>query len=177
MSWFSKLFSFGRKVDENSVHQSIQSIIKEELNRTKAEISDNMRMYGRNASGRSVKGMKVRVSKTTGYIDAPVSWNWMEQGRAPGGESVGYLARIIRRWIIDKGISVKSKRHGKRNPIIGASYAIATNIINNGTKLHRSSTKQDIYTSAVKRAQQRIATKSAEYTVRSIREIFRFPEY
>lgn len=177
MSWFSNLFSFGRGKPKD-IKRSLQTIIKEELKRAKAEIGDNMRMYGRNASGKSVKGLKVRVSNTTGYIDAPESWNWMERGRGPGGGGVGWaIYNAIRKWIIDKGISVRSKRKSPSKQLHDTAWAISHSIINNGTRLHREyingGTWQNIYTAPVKRAQERIAKQSTRYVLQSLEEIFK----
>lgn len=188
MSWFSRLFGFGSKpsTTPQQTDRQIQSIIKEELKRAKDEIATNMSRNGRNASGRSVRGLKVVVNGTTGYIEAPLSFRWMERGRRPNGYSDGEFAgtlkgdgrnlkHIILRWMIDKGVAPRgiNKKTGKTISLKSAASLIAYRITTQGTRLHREKLRHEIFTAASRSASRRIAERVTNYHEQRVKEIFR----
>lgn len=126
-------------------------LIEDALKYVMQGIATNMAMYGRNASGASVRGMKVVMeSPEHGYLASPnFSFRVMERGRKSGKIPSNFI-NIIEKWITDKGITVSVPPNGDaekaKRRVAGA---IAYSIAKNGTRLHRSGGMDDIFTTNI----------------------------
>jgi hypothetical protein len=108
------------------------NILKEFLDKLKADIQSSLDASGVNASGNLRDSLRVEVGAISGKLVGARYAGAIEVGRKPtvaGGN--GTLREQIRRWIDDKGI----------NPIDitkdSLAYVIARKIHKEGTMLHR----------------------------------------
>lgn len=176
LDWlFSRIRTDPKRPDSKD---EIRNIIYNELKAASEEIKANMARYGRNATGRSVRGLKVRMQgHNYGYIEAPNQWQYMERGRGDGGNSLGFLGNVILRWAMAKGITLHLKsgdvniNSAKPYQARKVSFAIARSIMMYGTVLHRS-IPQDIYTTAAGNARKRIRKRLGRELSRRIDEVF-----
>lgn len=123
-------------------------------------IKRNMDINGRNASFRSVKSLKrVVESDEHAWLEGLTSFLVMERGRKGGKVPMGFR-KIIRQWIIDKGLPVKliyTKRWhpNEKSPydrgLDSMAFLIARKIMQSGTRLHRQQGYDDIFTSEIEK--------------------------
>lgn len=182
MSWIDKIVGYFKPTHNPpppTNKDDVRSIIYNELKRANDEIKANMQRYGRNASGRSVRGLKVRMQGYNyGYIEAPHQFAYMERGRGPGGNSLGFLGYIILKWAYAKGITLHLKRgdvnihSAKPYEAKRVAFGIARSIMENGTRLHRSGNRDDIFTTASRNAERRIKSQLGKHIANRIDEVF-----
>lgn len=148
---------------------AITVIIRKHLEKVQEAIKVNMDAYGRNASGRSVKSLNVKmVTYNHGWLEGLRSYWVMERGRKAGRVPKNFRD-IIRQWILDKGISVRrvpyltNRKHkyteDERSLRILAG-AIAYKIMTSGTRLHRQQGFDDIFTSAIDKELAELETEA-----------------
>ncbi len=125
----------------------VTQMLTETLEGVKAAIIQNMSAKKRNASGRSIRSLRVEVLGNVGYLWGSQSFMTMETGRAGGRVPKGFH-KIIEQWIRDKGISVYATSTNPEANIRSAAYFIAKKIASEGTMLYRRGGNEDIYTQA-----------------------------
>lgn len=127
-------------------------ILKSHLTNIKDRIAERMAVTGRSVSGRSVASLKVEVKGGHGILWGSKSFLAMEKGRGPGPVPRGFT-EIIMAWAQAKGISVRSKTPGTKDPeaaLRSFAGAVAYNIMKKGTRLYRTKQYDDIFSSVVK---------------------------
>lgn len=125
----------------------VSRMLTEALEGVKAAIIQNMSSKRRNASGRSVRSLRVEVLGNIGYLWGSRSFMTMETGRKGGRVPKGFH-KIIEQWIRDKGISVYATSTNPEANIRSAAYLIAKKIAREGTTLYRRGGNEDIYSKA-----------------------------
>lgn len=153
-------------------------LIEDALKFVMVGIGNNMDRYQRNASGASVRKMKIVMeSPDHGYLASPnFSFRVMERGRKMGKVPHGFVD-IIKKWIIDKGIPIHtSTAHGYDPTSFDKQAkrmagAIAHSIMQNGTRLHRNSQFDDIFTTNINVATARLGTQLMNWTSVTIDKI------
>ena len=146
---------------------AIKAIILQSLNQIKSEMIENMDFYGRNASKRSIKSLRVKVEndggELHGVIEGSKGWIWMEHGAGPHTRP-GSIFRIILQWLKDKHIHIPEDIRGremyqKRNRF---AAAISKTIEREGTSLHRRGGYNDIMMSALEYQNSVLAEKAVQ---------------
>lgn len=144
-------------------------LIEDALKRVMVGISTNMDRLNRKASGNTQRKLKIVMeSEYHGYLAGPkFPLLVLERGRGPnktkfarkgtGSGTRGSLIDIIQQWIIDKGISVhiSASSSGDPDALTKATRrmagAIAYTIASKGTKLHRTKSFDDIFTTNIEK--------------------------
>jgi len=140
----------------------IREILQEELEWLKGKIVEQLRATGTTVTGQTADSIEVYIEGNEKEIEAYLlgrpAFSTVEKGRGPGGVPHN-IVEIIKKWIQDKGISVKQIPY-KREPsekwkpkysveersLNMAAGAISHTIATKGTKLHREGGREDIYT-------------------------------
>lgn len=154
----------------------IKEILSLHLNKIKEKIAERMSQLHRTASGKSVSSLLIEIDEERGVIYGNRSFLVMERGRGSGKVPHNFTS-IIRRWILDKGISVKSKTAVSGKPISqeqalkSFAGAVAFNIMKKGTKIHRDKQYDDIYTSAINEELKVMSDKVAVLVLENISNI------
>lgn len=129
-----------------------QAAVVQALEEVKADMVQNMAKYGRNASFRSVASLRVEPHSNGAALYGSQNWETMQTG------SRGYVnPRDIFDWSMYKGLSFQTERERW-----SFSYAVAYNVRYFGTRLFQSGVPQDIWTTAVELATQRLAARLVE---------------
>lgn len=129
----------------------IKNILQNHMEVIKSKVAERMVQHKRSASGRSVASLKVEVNDNSATLWGAKSFLAMERGRGPGAVPMGFFD-IIYDWAKAKGISAQAKRGQNNNPdgaLRSFAGAVAYNIMKKGTKLHRSKTYDDIYSTVI----------------------------
>lgn len=147
----------------------VREYTQEALERVKATIIANMGGKARNASGRSVNSLLVKVDGTGGGLYGSKSFWAMEKGRKAGRVPAGFR-QIIADWIVAKGITIYPPKgyRGKKSPLQAVSYLIAKKIREQGTGLHRRNEFQDIFSRVSKDETEALANKIRIYVASGI---------
>lgn len=126
----------------------LKSNISAILERTKAQVLQNMQTLNINTSGRTAASMSVWSDEKgvrlglRGYNNAPAAT--LEVGRAGGKVPAGFY-EIIKQWTRDKGLSFESER--ERGTF---AYFVARKIAREGTQRHRI--PADVYSTPARQA-------------------------
>ena len=96
-----------------------------------------------NATGKSSASLRFEANKDGFVLYGDKSFNWIEQGRAPGG-----MPPIdpIKDWIEARAIPYDDT--GK-DPLTSFAFAIARKIQRDGTYLHYKNKRRDVYSSII----------------------------
>lgn len=162
---------------------SFEKLMASTLILIKQDIANNMYMYKRNASFRSLKSLNGKVTqdgiRTTGILYGSKSFKYMEKGRG-NGKIPHNFTEIIKEWIIDKGIPIRTPRRGSYSAddwpraVNRAAHAIAFSIRQHGTELYPFGKPQDIFSTCAKQQTEYIASKSRQYLYDAVLDIFYF---
>lgn len=140
-------------------------ILREETEKAKQLIISHILANGQNASGRTIKSLVVEQPQA----DEVILWGHkpfgvLETGRKAG--KVPYCFRsIILQWMADKGLHgtplpYKTNRQHIYTPQqrgdMSMAGAIARNIANRGSRLHRIGGRADVYSNVIPQTMQRI---------------------
>lgn len=112
---------------------NINDLVTEIMNDTSKRVAQSYKDKGLRASGAFEKSLRVEVSQSGGRVTGSLFGNnyiyWLQHGRGPNKDQtrsmVGFLGRILTKWVEQKGISV--------NP-----YAAAYKIVHEGIKVPNS---------------------------------------
>ena len=116
--------------------KEIKGILNEELESLRQRIVENHIQAGQRASGRTIKSLHVVVDDDHGILFGRKAFGVLETGRGPGKVPKGFY-KIIRQWMIDKGIQVEKPK--------SFAYLVARKIAEKGTRLYRTGKHEDIY--------------------------------
>ena len=127
-----------------------------------SEIRDALADTGTNASGRTSASLRYAVEGGVLEVWGRPAFGTVEHGRRAGRVPRNFRA-IIAQWIVDKGLTLDirpvirpTSRDAYTRALYRAAGAIAWKIRTEGSKLHREGGRSDIYTPAVKRAEEAI---------------------
>lgn len=130
--------------------KEVQNIIFEELEDLRKRIISNIDSTGRKASGRTSGSMHTDISENRGILFGRMAFGTLETGRKPGKVPAGFY-RIIKQWVIDKGISFDSQ--SERNSF---AYLVSRKIAREGTQHYRRGADTDVYTAEIPETIERI---------------------
>ncbi|MGN1173146.1 MAG: hypothetical protein ACI4SO_05110 [Muribaculaceae bacterium] len=154
----------------------VTELIGDTLMAIKLVMAARMTSLSRNASGDSVRSLKIETTGVDGILWGKRSFRYMEQGRGGGG--VPYNFRdIILRWILDKSSAGGFWIGEDRKPPVTASdyksiaWFISRKIKKEGTKLHREKRTDDIFTSIVEQKIDELGGKIMIHTSSDIDRI------
>lgn len=155
--------------------------MQDALNFVKSGIESNMAHKRRNASMRSVRSLKtVVVNDNKAYLEGLMSYTAMERGRAGGKVPKGFAA-IIYDWMVAKGVNArpipdKGTGRAKLTPQERGNkhmaYFIAKNIKEHGTRLHRTGGFDDIFSSNIEIAIDKLGDQLLWFYAESISKKF-----
>lgn len=128
----------------------VREILNESLIAMEREIVSRMQQQGRMATGKTASSLTHTATDIEGTLSGSAAFVTLERGRGPGKVPSNF-ASIIREWIQAKGVSVSSNGKNEEQAIMSASYAIATHIKKNGTRLYRTGGYNDIYSTVIKK--------------------------
>lgn len=135
---------------------------RQTLEAVKLDIIRNMGLHGRNASGRSVASLDVKINGIGGTLYGLSSFLTMETGRKGGRVPKGFQ-QIIADWIVAKGIPLRAQATLKgrtyQSLLHSTAFLIARKIRQSGTMLHRNGHKQDIFSKSALAEVDRLAER------------------
>lgn len=142
----------------------VTELIGDTLMAIKLVMTARMISLSRNASGNSVRSLKIETTGVDGILWGSRSFRNMEQGR--GGGRVPYkFSDIILRWMLDKNIQGSFGLGRNRRPLSSmrdyksVAWLIARKIKKEGTKLHRDRRTDDIFTSIIEQKVNELGSK------------------
>lgn len=136
---------------------SIKTIVGEELNALRMNIAANIMANGQNASGRTIRSLRIEPREDGGTLFGRAPFATLERGRK-GGKVPRSFHDIIYQWMMDKGIhgtpyQFKTSRQHKRSAQEAGdrtlAYFISEKIRKQGTKLHRDGGRADVYSNEI----------------------------
>lgn len=146
-------------------------IVRNELEALRLRIIERHISAGQKASGKTIDSLHIEMLQNGGILWGRQAFEVLETGRAPGNVPKNFT-KMIRQWILDKGIEVKaipykrqasSRWQPKYTPeergMISLSGAIAHKIAKEGTVLHRKGANEDIYSSEVEKTIETIINR------------------
>lgn len=120
----------------------LANMVRDGLTTMREQIITNSRAAGQEVTGRTyrdiVVGIEEEPGKVHGYIDAPVYFHTLLQGRGPG-KIPANMAELIMEWAQNKGIHFDSP-----SALIKFGNAVAWRIKREGSSLFRSHTYLNI---------------------------------
>lgn len=119
------------------------AIVVEELEKLRQRIVANIASSGSNASGRTAKSLHVETDQDKYALYGRGYFGALETGRKEGKVALNFT-EIITEWVNDKGWAFESVKD-KMQTI----QAICWKIRREGTKLHRSGGRNDIYSQEI----------------------------
>ena len=139
-----------------ATQQDVEAIIREELEKLRDIISQNISNKGKRASGRTQESMAVSVtqegSATVGVLSARSFFGALETGSQPWRTQYvrppKFFVEIIQEWMRDKGIS-------------GDAGGIAYSIMRRGSAQYRQGARTDIYSDDITKACDEIQRRVA----------------
>lgn len=154
-------------------------ILREEMERAKEIIIQHIWANGQNASGRTVKSLRVEANEDCAALFGHRPFGILETGRRAGKVPYGF-AGIIRQWMKDKGLHgtpipyVTNKPH-KYTPQergdMSMAGAIAHTIASRGSKLHRDGGRADVYSNVLGDTMDRISNRLSSLIIKSMESI------
>lgn len=136
----------------------VRKILIEELEALKKRISTNIDEAGQTASGKTQETMRVEAKMTEAALTGRQAFSTLERGSRPWVRPLNrppkWFADIIQQWIIDKNLEDKLN-----------AWAVAATLIKEGSALHRSGGRADIYTPEIQTALENIGTRLGDYFV------------
>lgn len=158
-----------KKID---VSREVAKLLKSHGEAIRQGIIQNMAAKGRNATGKSVASLQVkldgefRVSMTGGG-----QWAVMQRGRGVG-KVPGNFRETIKAWVIAKGISIQAKPNQSQEQALNSfAYLVTRSIMQKGTSLHRRAGYDDIYDTVIAQELQKIADDGANVVSQGIDNI------
>ncbi len=156
---------------------SVTTILQSELEWLKDSIIERMRAEGITVTGKTAESLESVVKSSTNMtvfwaiLKGRPAFSTVEDGRRPGGVPSN-IESIIKRWIQDKGISIRQipyvrqpserwqpKYTVQERSLNIAAGAIAHTIKTKGTRLFRQGGRKDIYTPLIDEFIERVSEK------------------
>lgn len=141
----------------------LSKILNDEFTVLKSEIAANLRRAGH--SDKSVEKIEMKTGETDAEIIIPDEIKYAETGRGPakGGNSNGIFLQNLKDWIKAKGLNVKDDAEAER-----LAAFLKWRINKFGTKQWQQGRRYDIYTSAVRNFEQRVADRLAQESLQQL---------
>jgi len=143
------------------MNERAKHIVINELEALKQRIAKNIVSSGQNASGRTIASLKVEEYDSGVRLLGRFPFGTLETGRKPGKVPNSFIG-IIEQWIRDKGIKAapipyiripsqnwQPKYNPQERGDMSLASAIAYKIKKEGTKLHRSGGRADVYSKEI----------------------------
>lgn len=136
---------------------TIKQIVGDELNALRLAIASHIMANGQNASGRTIRSLRVESREDGGTLFGRSPFATLERGRK-GGKVPRKFHDIIYQWMMDKGIhgtpyQFKTTRPHKRSAQEAGdrtlAYFISEKIRKQGTRLYRDGGRADVYSNAI----------------------------
>lgn len=133
------------------------------------EIREAIAAKGLRASGRTQDSLRVYVEGNTVVLEGRAFFSALQYGSSPWTGRTGIrctfqeFKQIIYQWATDKGLNLGQAKEFDR-----AVGAIAWSIIHNGTKLHRSGGRLDVYDTLINEALLDIGEKAMLVTAEAV---------
>lgn len=145
-----------------------ESILRDELEKLKDRIIQNMRKAGQVASGDTIKSLRVEVSKTSrgwsGVLFGRPYFGTLESGSKPWRTQYKhppkFFVDIIAQWMSDKSIK-------------GSAYLTARKIMREGSSLYRKGGRSDIYSNEIPPAIQSIKERFGSFFSTTVQELIK----
>lgn len=122
-----------------------KGILTEELEGLRQRIAQNILNNGQQASGQTIQSLRVETAPETGRLYARPYFGTLETGRKAGPVPKGF-AEIIEEWTLNKGLGLQ---FDKKYKLQSFAYLVARKIWKEGTKLHRTGGRSDIYSKEI----------------------------
>lgn len=158
----------------------IEVAMLETLERIKERIAENINAKGLKASGKTERSMRIERDAFGMQLIGRPYFQSLEVGR-PAGRVPRNFNGIIRQWIIDKGLRIRtipykrlpSERWQPKYSVEERSLrimagAIAHTIATRGTRLYRQGGRKDIYTPVIAVEVEELKKKFVNIVVNSI---------
>lgn len=146
-----------------------QDILRQELDKLKADVITRHEQSGQVASGKTKQSFEVATQPFAGQLMGASYVGVLERGRKPGKVPYDFVD-ILKRWASAKGISFSDEKQFNR-----WANGVKWKIIREGTKLYRSGTTQDIFDTPIKEFDIRLTERiSIYYQQKVTNEIFNF---
>lgn len=145
-------------------NKAASHILREELEALKDRIANNMRANGQVASGRTIQSMHVDVNEDYGALYGRKYFGVLETGRRAGRVPRNFTS-IILQWMHDKGIHAAPIPYKTNKPHkyseqergnLSMASAIAHTIAAEGSLLHRTGGRDDVYSNVIPDTMKRI---------------------
>lgn len=139
-----------------------RKILADELNALKQRVIQNHLAAGQKASGKTIRAFEVDVDDRSGALYGRAFIGTLETGRKAGRVPKNFRA-IIEQWVKDKSITIDNPK--------SFAYFVAKKIATEGTKLHRSGGRDDIYSNEIPKSIEIILEKLADNYTSEIMQI------
>lgn len=133
-----------------SMRPSQRTILTSELDNLKARIIQNHIAAGQRASGKTIAVFETKMLDNEGQLLGRKAVGTLETGRKGGKVPKGF-ATIILKWMQAKGINVERPK--------SFAYFVAQKIAREGTALHRSGGRTDIYSNEIPRTIEQVVNR------------------
>lgn len=133
---------------------SIAQILREELLGLQQRIAANIINTGRQATGKTIKSMRVQVSQLSGVLTGRQAFSTLERGSRPWTRQYSrpprWFAELIQEWIDAKRLDLNA-------------YAVASNLMRKGSDLYRAGgNATDVYTEEIPKTLRNIGARLAD---------------
>lgn len=133
---------------------SIAQILREELLGLQQRIAANIINTGRQATGKTIRSMKVQVSQLSGVLTGRQAFSTLERGSRPWARQYSrpprWFAELIQQWIDAKRLDLNA-------------YAVASNLMRKGSDLYRAGGgATDVYTEELPKTLRNIGARLAD---------------
>lgn len=133
---------------------SIAQILREELLGLQQRIAANIINTGRQATGKTIRSMKVQVSQLSGVLTGRQAFSTLERGSRPWVKQYNrpprWFAEQIQQWIDAKRLDL-------------SAYAVASNLMRKGSDLYRAGGgATDVYTEELPKTLRNIGARLAD---------------
>ena len=140
-----------------------KTILKSELENLRIRIIQNHIAANQKASGKTIKSLLVEVDENAGELTGRGFMGVLETGRKAGKVPKGFRD-IILKWVQAKGINVDNPK--------SFAFLVARKIANEGTLLHRTGGRTDIYSNEIPKTIENVLKRLGEDQVNEIKNIF-----
>lgn len=149
---------------------TIEDILLQEFKELRRDIIDNHTDAGQVASGRTRDSLSIdNVTDRGGQLSGASYIGVLETGRKGGKVPYDFID-ILKRWAQAKGLTFSNEKDFNR-----WAWFVSQKIKREGTALYNRSGKEDIFTTAIKDFESRLANQTVVFYQQKItNEIFNF---
>lgn len=140
-----------------------RQILIEELKDLQKRVIQNHIAAGQKASGRTIKSILVEIGEDYGQLTGRKAIGTLETGRKAGRVPAKFQD-IILKWMQAKGINVPKPK--------SFAFLVARKIAREGTLLHRTGGRSDIYSNEINKTIPRLMKRLGDDQVTELMRIF-----